>query len=64
VIIVPQPGASLTGEDIVEYCRPCLASYKLPKIVEFRAELPKSMVGKVLRRLLREEEAEKESLRT
>ena len=64
VIIVPQPGARLTAEEIVEYCQPRLASYKLPKIVEFRTELPKSMVGKVLRRLLREEEAEKESLRT
>ena len=64
VIIVPQPGARLTAEEIVEYCQPRLASYKLPKIVEFRTELPKSMVGKVLRRLLREEEAEKELLRT
>ncbi|MEJ2092862.1 MAG: long-chain fatty acid--CoA ligase [Syntrophobacterales bacterium] len=62
VVIVPQPGAHLTAEEIVEYCQSRLASYKLPKIVEFRAELPKSMVGKVLRRLLREEEAEKESL--
>jgi long-chain acyl-CoA synthetase len=63
VAIVPQPGAQLSAEDIIEYCRPRLAAYKVPKIVEFRAELPKSLVGKVLRRLLREEEAGRESLR-
>jgi len=55
-VIVPRDGVSLTAEDIVAYCEPRLASYKIPKIVEFRAELPKSMVGKVLRRLLREED--------
>ena len=57
VVIVLQSGAHLTAEAIIEYCQPRLAAYKLPKIVEFRSELPKSMVGKVLRRLLREEEA-------
>ena len=57
VVIVAQPGVNLTAEEIIEYCKPRLAAYKLPKIVEFRAELPKSMVGKVLRRLLREAEA-------
>jgi long-chain acyl-CoA synthetase len=56
VAIVPRPGANLTSEEILEYCQPRLATYKLPKIVEFRTELPKSMVGKVLRRLLREAE--------
>lgn len=56
VVIVPREGVSLTPEEILEYCRPRLAVYKLPKIVEFRRELPKSMVGKVLRRLLREAE--------
>jgi long-chain acyl-CoA synthetase len=57
VIIVPRPGVNITAEEIMEHCKPRLAAYKLPKIVEFRAELPKSMVGKVLRRLLREAEA-------
>jgi long-chain acyl-CoA synthetase len=56
VAIVPQPGVQLTAEEILAYCQPRLATYKLPKIVEFRTELPKSMVGKVLRRLLREAE--------
>ena len=56
VVIVPRPGVQLTAEEILEYCRPRLAAFKLPKIVEFRSELPKSLVGKVLRRLLREAE--------
>jgi long-chain acyl-CoA synthetase len=56
VAIVPRPGVHITAEDILEFCRPRLATYKLPKMVEFRTELPKSMVGKVLRRLLREAE--------
>lgn len=64
VVVVPQPGAQLSAEDIIEYCRPRLAAYKLPKSVEFRSELPKSMVGKVLRRLLREGEAGSECQRT
>lgn len=56
--VVPRPGVHLTAEEILAFCQPRLAAYKVPKIVEFRAELPKSMVGKVLRRLLREAEAE------
>jgi long-chain acyl-CoA synthetase len=56
VAIVPQPGSHLTAEEILEFCQPRLATYKLPRVVEFRTELPKSMVGKVLRRLLREAE--------
>jgi long-chain acyl-CoA synthetase len=64
VVIVAQQGVNLTAEEILEYCKPRLAAYKLPKIVEFRAELPKSMVGKVLRRLLREAEAEVSSQKT
>ena len=43
-------------EDIIKYAKEHLASYKVPKIVEFRDDLPKSPVGKVLRRVLKEEE--------
>jgi long-chain acyl-CoA synthetase len=57
VVIVPQEGTTLTAADIEAHCRHLLAVYKVPKIIEFRAELPKSLVGKVLRRVLREEEA-------
>ena len=55
VVIVPQDGAPMTAEDIQAFCQSQLAIYKVPKIVEFRRELPKSQVGKVLRRALREE---------
>lgn len=46
---------SLTKEEIIAYCRQHLTGYKVPKIVEFRDELPKTPVGKILRRELREE---------
>lgn len=42
-------------DEIISYCREQLAAYKIPRIVEFRTDLPKSMVGKILRRELREE---------
>ncbi|MGA9755399.1 MAG: long-chain fatty acid--CoA ligase [Desulfobaccales bacterium] len=58
VVIVPQDGAALTAADIEAHCRRLLAVYKVPKIIEFRPELPKSLVGKVLRRLLREAAAD------
>jgi long-chain acyl-CoA synthetase len=47
--------ASATEEEIIAFCRQRLASYKVPSSVHFRAELPKSMVGKVLRRELTRE---------
>ena len=57
--IVPEPGETLTKADVVSWCRARLASYKVPRLVEFREELPKTIVGKVLRRALREEEEAK-----
>ena len=59
--IVPRPGVELTKADIVGWCRQRLASYKVPRLVEFRKELPKTIVGKVLRRALREEEMAKQA---
>ena len=44
---------SITEQDIIEYCRPRLTAYKVPKQIEFLDELPKSTVGKILRRQLR-----------
>lgn len=58
--IVPQDGVTLTKQEITSYCRERLAQYKVPRQVEFRDELPRTMVGKVLRRVLRDEEAEKQ----
>jgi long-chain acyl-CoA synthetase len=51
--IVPLPGAQLSTADVIAHCKQSLTGYKLPKIVEFRETLPKSAVGKVLRRELR-----------
>jgi long-chain acyl-CoA synthetase len=52
-----------TAEEIIEFCRGNMAKYKIPTLVEFRKELPKSHVGKVLRKLLREEEMGRRSHR-
>ncbi len=48
-----------TEEEIIEFCKQKLARYKVPRYVEFREELPKSSVGKILRRTLAEEERNK-----
>lgn len=57
--VVPKPGEKITVPELVAHCRQKLASYKVPRMFEFRDELPKSMVGKVLRRALRDEETQK-----
>ena len=57
--IVLKPGAKVTAEDLVAYCREHLAAYKIPRLVEFRDSLPKSTVLKILRRELRDEEMAK-----
>ncbi len=54
--VVLKPGETATEQEILDYCRQNLAPYKVPKFVEFRTELPKTMVGKILRRILIEEE--------
>lgn len=59
--VVPKPGEKITVAELVAHCRQKLASYKVPRMFEFRDELPKSMVGKVLRRALRDEETRKQS---
>ena len=46
---------SITEQDVIDYCRDNLTGYKRPKMVEFRDELPKTNVGKILRRALRDE---------
>jgi long-chain acyl-CoA synthetase len=56
VYVVLKPGETATEEEIIEYCRQNLAPYKVPKFVEFRTDLPKTMVGKILRRVLVEED--------
>lgn len=57
--VVPKDGESIEPSEIIEFCAKRLAKYKIPRRVEFRTELPKTLVGKVLRRALRQEEIEK-----
>ena len=52
--IVLKRGATATEDSIIAFCRKDLAAYKVPKSIEFVDELPKSLIGKVLRRKLRE----------
>lgn len=59
--IVLREGETATPEEIVEFCRERLAKYKVPKLIEFRKELPKTAIGKVLRRILVEEEKAKKA---
>ncbi len=59
VYIVLKPQSNLTRSEVIAWCRNKLATYKVPRLVEFRESLPKNIVGKVLRRVLREEEEEK-----
>ena len=54
--LVLKPGEEASAEEIMEYCRGELAAFKAPRIIEFRDELPKTIVGKVLKRRLLEEE--------
>lgn len=57
--IVLKEGKSVTDKELNEYCRKNLAAYKVPRFYEFRQELPKTAVGKILRRTLIEEEKQK-----
>jgi long-chain acyl-CoA synthetase len=54
-LFIVKKDASLTKEDVIAHCRTHLTAYKCPRDVEFRTELPKSNVGKILRRELRDE---------
>ncbi|MEW5910995.1 MAG: long-chain fatty acid--CoA ligase [Thermodesulfobacteriota bacterium] len=57
VVLKPESVGQVSEQDIIDWCAQNMTSYKVPSIVEFRSELPKTMVGKVLRRVLKEEEA-------
>lgn len=59
--IVPKKGEVLSEADVIAYCKKNLAAYKVPKQIEFLDELPKSTVGKILRRELRDRELAKSS---
>jgi long-chain acyl-CoA synthetase len=59
VYIVLKTGETATAEEFIAYFKERLTPYKVPSEIEFRTELPKSMIGKILRRALREEEIQK-----
>ena len=54
-VFIVKKDASLTEEEVIAHCRTNLTPYKVPKHIEFRTELPKTNVGKILRRSLRDE---------
>ena len=54
-LFVVRTDPKVTEQDVIDYCRKNLTNYKRPKVVEFREELPKTNVGKILRRELRDE---------
>jgi long-chain acyl-CoA synthetase len=58
--VVLKEGEMATPEEIIQFCKENLAAYKVPTIVEFRNTLPKTAIGKVLRRKLKEEEQKKQ----
>ncbi|SDH71176.1 AMP-binding protein [Paraburkholderia phenazinium] len=61
-VFIVSRNPALTAEQIIEHCRKNLTGYKVPKVVEFRSELPQTNVGKILRRALRDEELAKQKL--
>jgi long-chain acyl-CoA synthetase len=58
--VVLRSGEQATGDEIREFAKARLAAYKVPRKVEFRDDLPKTLIGKVLRRALVEEEQAKQ----
>jgi acyl-CoA synthetase (AMP-forming)/AMP-acid ligase II len=54
-LVVLKTGKRATAEEIISFCKENLASYKKPRWVEFRQELPKNPTGKILKRLVRDE---------
>lgn len=52
--IVPRPGSSLTEEEVIQFCKSRLADYKVPRYIKFVDELPKSHMGKILKKELKE----------
>lgn len=59
-VFIVKKDQSLTEDEVKQYCHENLTNYKVPKYIEFRTELPKTNVGKILRRALKEEEAANE----
>ena len=54
-VVVLKEGSQLSAEELTAFCKKNLSAYKVPKVIEFRSEMPKTTVGKILRRALRAE---------
>jgi len=63
VFVVPKDGEILTEEELKNYCKEKLVAYKVPRYFEFRNELPQSAAGKVLRKVLKDEELAKKQIK-
>ena len=59
--VILRPGEKVSAEELQSYCKDKLTAYKVPKFIEFRDALPKTLVGKILRRVLQEEEKAKKA---
>jgi long-chain acyl-CoA synthetase len=57
--VILRPGQNVSAEELQSFCKDKLTAYKVPKFIEFRDALPKTLVGKILRRVLQEEEKAK-----
>jgi len=53
--VVQKEGCAVTERELIDHCRRSLARFKVPVAIEFRTELPRTIIGKVLRRALRDE---------
>jgi long-chain acyl-CoA synthetase len=60
-VVVLKAGKEADEEEIIQYCKENMSAYKVPRFVEFRTELPKTNVGKILRRVIKEENANKQT---
>ena len=62
-VFIVRKDKNLSEDEVIAHCKENLTGYKVPKLVEFREELPKSNVGKILRKDLRKEELEKSAIK-
>ena len=62
-VVVPRPGVTLTADELIEFCRQRLASFKKPEVIHFVDALPKNQMGKILKKDLRAQLAEDERVR-
>ena len=58
--IVPKPGMEVSEEDVIAFCKPIMAGYKVPKKVFIRSSLPMTASGKILKREIRAEQAKQQ----